>query len=505
MLVICSDLHLTDGTLNRSLSTDAFSILAERIEDLALAASWRSDGSYRPIEQLDVVLLGDVFDVLRSKHWARRPKVRPWGNPHEPDFVEMVEGITDGILKKNCPALSMLRGLAHQGVRVPPATASGRPAQDAEAETIPVGIHYMVGDCDWVYHLPGQNYDAIREKIRQAMGLAGRLPRPFAHDMSECDDLLQIMRRHKVAARHGDIFDPFSFEEDRNAASLSDGLVIELINRFPHEVEKALGEDLPEAVYQGLREIDSVRPLLLVPIWLDGLLERTCAFPSLRKQIKRIWNSLVEEFLEIDFVRNRDTWSSADLVDGLERSLRFSKRVAIGWAAAVTEWINKVRGASEQSYWRHAVTEPDFRNRRAKHIVYGHTHFAETVPLDASFAEGFVLNQMYFNAGTFRRVHQRTQLAPTDHEFIAQDTMNYTVFFQGDERKGRPYETWSGSLGFTPTDSTIHRIDAGHAIQPRHAIPPTPATPAAGGRRPQAPHFVVTPGKPRSAPSAEAR
>jgi len=30
------------------------------------------------------------------------------------------------------------------------------------------------------------------------------------------------------------------------------------------------------------------------------------------------------------------------------------------------------------------ATEPDFRNRRAKHVVYGHTHEAEIVPLDAS-------------------------------------------------------------------------------------------------------------------------
>ena len=504
MLVICSDLHLSDGTLNRSLSADAFSILVERLRDMAEAASWRADGSYHPIEQLDVVLLGDVFDVLRSKQWAEKPKVRPWGNPHDPAFVEMVDSITDRILKKNDRGLGMLRDLVRSGVSIPPACKSGRPAIGAEGEPVPIGIHYMVGECDWVYHLPGQNYDAIREKVRQAIGLAGRLPRPFAHEMTECDDLLQTMRKHKVAARHGDIFDPFSFEEDRNASGLSDVLVIELINRFPCEVEKALGEDLPEAVYQGLREIDGVRPLLLVPIWLDGLLERTCVYPSLRKQIKHIWNGLVEDFLDIDFVRDRDTWSSADLVEGLKRSLLFSKRISIGWAAAVTEWINKVRGATEDSYWRHAVTEPDFRNRRAKHIVYGHTHFAETIPLDASFAEGYVLNQMYFNAGTWRRIHKRTQLAPTDHEFIAHDTMNYITFFQADERKGRPYETWSGSLGFTPMENTIHRIDAGHAIQSRgHTLPTTP--PAAVGHRTQPPHFVVTPGKSRNIPSAEAR
>ena len=41
------------------------------------------------------------------------------------------------------------------------------------------------------------------------------------------------------------------------------------------------------------------------------------------------------------------------------------------------------------------LTEQDFRNRRAKHIVYGHTHHAENVPLDASYAENYVLNHLH--------------------------------------------------------------------------------------------------------------
>ena len=68
------------------------------------------------------------------------------------------------------------------------------------------------------------------------------------------------------------------------------------------------------------------------------------------------------------------------------------------------------------------------------------------MPLDASHAEGFVLNQGYFNSGTWRRVHRATQFAPGEHEFIAAESMTYLAFFQGDERSGRPYETWTGTL-----------------------------------------------------------
>ena len=71
----------------------------------------------------------------------------------------------------------------------------------------------------------------------------------------------------------------------------------------------------------------------------------------------------------------------------------------------------QLRGADDASYYQHALAEQDFRNRRAKHIVYGHTHYAESVPLDASFAEGYVLNQAYFNSGTWRRVLPADALA----------------------------------------------------------------------------------------------
>ena len=89
------------------------------------------------------------------------------------------------------------------------------------------------------------------------------------------------------------------------------------------------------------------------------------------------------------------------------------------------------------SYAQHALAEADFRNRRARHIVYGHTHQHEIVPLDASHADGYVLNQTYFNAGTWRRCYQPTQTLAGNHELVACDSFSLLAFYQGDERSGR--------------------------------------------------------------------
>jgi hypothetical protein len=489
MLVLISDLHLNDGTTGAVLRPGAFSLFAERLQELALAASWRNDGSYRPIERIDLVLLGDILDPLRSTRWNGRPSVRPWANPHSPELFNQIARTTADILAQNEEGLAVLRSLSREGrICVPPMLRSSRPAGDAEGQPVPVRTWYMVGNCDWFYHLPGPEYTTLRQSLVEQLGLANRPDRPFPHDMTESDELFQTLRRHRVAARHGDVYDPLSFDGDRDCASLSDALVIDLVGRFYSEVEASLAGELPQTTVLGMRELSFVRPLAWVPVWIEGLLERTCPAPAVRKRVRSLWDRLADELLASDFVRHCGAEGPPELIDGLARAMKFNKRPAVGWAGATARWLEKLRGAPGPSYTTHALVEPDFRNRRARHIVYGHSHAAELVPLDASYTEGHTQDQVYFNAGTWRRVDGPTLLALGEHEFVASDVMTYLAFFQGDERKGRPYETWSGALGHTPTRMTVHRIDAGRLHHAADHVP-TPGLPT------RAPHFATLPGK----------
>jgi hypothetical protein len=403
-------------------------------------------------------------------------------------MTETVTGIMDDILRHNSEAARILRSLAAENaVAVPPANQAGQPVYEAQPHPVPVMTHYMVGNHDWHLHLRGSGYDLIRQKVSHHLGLANRHNAPFPHDPVECEELLDALRRHRVFARHGDIYDPINFSEDRDGSSLGDAIVVQLVSRFAVEVENEMGDDLPDAVIAGLREIDNIRPLLLIPIWIDGLLERSCPVPSVRKQLKKTWDRLADELLQLSVVRDRDTWSRFDLIDGLEGALKFSKRLSIGWAGKIATWLQSLRGSSSDSYYQHALSEQDFRNRRARHIVYGHTHQVETVPLDASYADSFVLNQLYFNSGTWRRVYRPTQFAPAEHEFIPSESLNYLAFFQGDERGGRPFETWSGTLGTSAIEIAAQRGDparTGHASQQPLSSPSVPL---------RAPSFAVPP------------
>ena len=75
MLVIISDLHLNDGTTGATRPPQ--SPYSSKSSGMAFGASWRADGTYRPIERIDLVLLGDTLDLLRSTTGGPRRRSAP--------------------------------------------------------------------------------------------------------------------------------------------------------------------------------------------------------------------------------------------------------------------------------------------------------------------------------------------------------------------------------------------------------------------------------------------
>jgi hypothetical protein len=492
MLVIVSDLHLTDGTESPSLSAGAMQLFAERLNDLAERASWRVDGKYRPLERIDLVLLGDTIDLLRTAWWQQTP-ARPWDDSGSNGVIESVRRVVDGVLAHNTTTLEHLRSLVtHGGVALAPSSGSGQPVFGAELLAVPVHVHYMVGNHDWLLHLEGPEYEAIRRKVVSHLGLAHDARQPFAHEPADSGSLQEVFRRHRVMARHGDVFDPLNFYEDRRTSSVGDVLVIELVNRFIQQLQQQLGADLPQAVLASLRELDHVRPLLLAPVWLAGLLERACPSATMRREVKRCWDQQVERLLQLGAIRDL-TSSPNEMIDGLQRALLFNRQTTPQWGARINQWLDELRGGDGASYWKQAIVEPEFRNRRAKYVVYGHTHQTETLPLDASCADGFALQQMYFNTGTWRRFYQPTRWEPAEHEFIGTESMTYLTFFAGDERGGRPFESWSGTLAALTPVSATYRLDTGRTTSHASQEPvPTSTVPLAR------PHFAVSPAAARA-------
>ena len=451
MLVIVSDLHLTDGTSGQTIKENAFRIFADRVRDMAFDASWRKGGRYRPVERVDILLLGDILDVIRSTAWLEdEDGARPWNDPADAAFIGKVEAISDAILHHNEPSLAHLRNLTRPGSLAlpPPGGPKGDPQLNEPGLPVEVGIHYMVGNHDWFYHLPDAVYHPLRRRVAGALGLENETDKGFPHGPEDSAKLAGILRVHGVLARHGDIFDPFNFSGTRDESSLGDGVVVELLNRFHFDIHDRLGSRLPRSFIDGLRELDNVRPLAAVPVWIDALLRENSVSRMQAERVKGTWNDLVDDFLNLDFIRERDSFINPfDSVDMLEFALRFTRDIPLGAASALGAWWEDRTNGTGESYHTHAAREKAVEDQEARYVIYGHTHHHEIVPLDALTRDGRRFEQVYFNAGTWRRVHRLAQASLSGRSFVAYDVMTYLAFFKGDERKGRPFACWSGALG----------------------------------------------------------
>lgn len=455
MLVIISDLHLSDGAYSGTIPATAFKIFRERLRDMAYDASWRADGKYRPIESLDLILLGDALDMIRSERWPLPQDpgyVRPWSDSTSEVFAKKIAEIAASILSCNESSLEVLRSLhSPQIMTLPPATAEGRPAlvsraPGAAARTpVKVRTHYVAGNHDWFLHLKGAAYDAVRGKVVRAMRLSHPADQPFPYTPLESPALQRLCQDHKAWFLHGDCYDPVNYEGDRNRSSLGDAIVVDLVGRFWAEVQRQLGDRLPAECIEGLRQIDYVRPLPLIPVWVDGLLSRTCP-PKLAKEVKRVWDRVADEFLAIPFVRERRKHTRAFTIDALAAALKFSRGVSLTSLSRLFSWLSDLPRDGGPPSYKNACREEAFLKRRACAIVYGHTHAHEIVPLEVSRSKAGVFEQVYLNSGTWRVVNERARFRPRSRVFANYWVMTYLALYKDDERGGRPFEAWNGAL-----------------------------------------------------------
>ena len=165
--------------------------------------------------------------AMCSTSWARGAGwLRPAGRGttiSRPRSSTATTGIVEEILRRNVDCIRTLRSLATEAtVSLPPATAAGQPVLEAEEMPVAVCTHYMVGNRDWPLHLQG---NTVRPDPPQGDASSGA-----GHGVQQAISARSGRMRaackkrsaqHRVLARHGDIFDPLSFADDRDGASLS--------------------------------------------------------------------------------------------------------------------------------------------------------------------------------------------------------------------------------------------------------------------------------------------
>jgi UDP-2,3-diacylglucosamine pyrophosphatase LpxH len=312
----------------------------------------------------------------------------------------------------------------------------------------------------------------------------------------DAEKISRLLQGYKVFARHGDYYDPFNFDivKGRDYATLGDVFTMEVCNRFsPHLGQKRFDpktgklsndDTMGSPVIEGgntdyvkeLRQITNIRPALATPLWVTGQLKRISQDIVLRRstkfdeqqidellkkfenapkgiqreskdleaKLKEVWDELVDQFMHLDFIRNKDKWG-LDVVDKMQLVITISKTISSKQLDELVYMMqNRNATGSDHSFARFALEEPAF-NRKidpAKYIVYGHTHHHEIVPIDYDTIRG---KQMYFNSGTWHTYFDLARKNPKDKKFIPYKALTYITFYRPSEHGDQDFETWSGA------------------------------------------------------------
>jgi hypothetical protein len=452
LLIIISDIHLGDGTCGKTIIPVAFQLFIDRLKEMSHNASQRADGIYRPINTIDILLLGDILDPLHSTRWLENNPgsagyVRPWSDYRTPEFATKLSTITQAILKNNQESISLLKSLTKGIITLPQANSRDKSKMGGREIPVKVRLHYMVGNHDWYYHIPGRAFDKIRAEIIAAFGLFNS-SNPFPYELRESNELAILLERYKVFAQHGDVYDSFNYNKKlgRDAASLGDAFAVEILNRFPVEVEQQLGGELPRSFIENLRELVNIRPPLATPLWISSQLRYNNIPQAKQKKLKELWDGMSREFLKLEFVREANVPFRLDYVDGLEIVIGLTDMLAFKTLDKLAVWVRKKFASDRITFAQHALKEGAFLDRKAQFVVYGHTHHHEVVALDSYAGANLSTNQMYLNSGTWHTYHDLAINKPEEQKFIPYQVLTYLTFYQDDERQGRLFETWSGSF-----------------------------------------------------------
>ncbi len=260
MLVFNSDLHFVDGSAGEhNPSPKAFEYF---FDDLVAIAGKESN----QIKEIKIVLLGDIFDLLRTEKWFPFDvNERPWGYD-EIKIEEHAQEILKGILAygENPKTFQLIRD------RVKALKGQCEQFDQCRLESEP-RLFYIPGNHDRLVN----KYSSLRALACESLGIPRQWHNPAGPFPHIHDDL-----RYGVFARHGHEFDIFNYEggdsftlPDYESVPIGDPITTELVARLPYAVDLYLqGQGLPDderrPIKTRLQGIENVRPLGAVIKWL---------------------------------------------------------------------------------------------------------------------------------------------------------------------------------------------------------------------------------------------
>jgi len=386
MLIIVSDLHLTDTPSRSTLDVASF----ERTMHGVL-----NEPSSKAAEKTTLVLLGDVLEILKSDRWLAND-VRPWEPPTDV-HQKTVRNIVDRILASNADFLTALRSI-----------------QDAHPK---LAIEYVIGNHDWPLNTMG---DGSRAAVRTALRLPGG-DTLFPHSHDDAD--------HAVLAQHGHEWDKANRYRGASVA-IGDAIVIDIITRLPIVFGELLGVPPDDRSLRFVHEVDNVIPQTPYRMakWLaDGLatLDST-ARTHLNAALGGVAEDMMQRVKPYKTESPVGTWwvRALKALAVAYGPMRAALKLPAG-ASSPPPLAGNVAFDVEESFRQFGI---DYR-----YVVYGHTHIPDLRSISTSRGMTY-----YLNCGTWRRLHRTvdTTIGPAEQPYASTTAHAFVIIRHKREQTG---------------------------------------------------------------------
>lgn len=453
MLVLISDLHVTDATTAINVDPSAFTLLGREI-----AASYADRGA----QEMHLVLLGDIYDLVRTDYWLSHdvPRDRrPWGvgpgqrldpdtfmNPDHPMLEEQFTRILEAILASpgGAALTGLVRGLPHPAGETPRVT-------------------YVIGNHDRVFN----NFPTLTQRVSDELdveveftnqlrapsyGTAARHGHEWDKDCHAWEFITKVLKR-KV-----DRFDPSTYK----VMAIGEVITAELMGGVVYRVRTALDLNDPNdrLFLKQIKDVNNLRPMSEALPWLKWFTEgRDARFLGILQ--KALIGSL-EDLLASSLAREWDKLKpdlllSRDTIDNLQTALKQLRApgglASLGGKASALRWLADIKGRvwtalglDRDAYVSGALQEfkAGTLPPQTQYVAYGHTHVARHDCFTAA-REGAV--QFYINTGTYLPLIER---AEADRGYWRAHNMTMVFCYRSDEDvpdrvgDGPTVDVWDG-------------------------------------------------------------
>jgi UDP-2,3-diacylglucosamine pyrophosphatase LpxH len=467
MLVVISDLHLTDCSTASNPHETAFKLLVDELKGNVDAKA--------PTE-IHVLLLGDIFDLVRTSWWHENvpnSKQRPWDGTLDP--ATAMNTNTAAIEKQFAEVLE--RVLAQ-----PSSTEFVKGLKSLTETRLDTRITYVVGNHDRVLN----NFESLRTRVARAFA---PVPVTFANEFHD--------PQYAISARHGHEWDPhchgwefLTKVLDRKSKAgrfdprvyqvmaIGEVITAELMGGFVWHVDQNLPAPADEPYRRLIREVNNLRPMSDAIGWISWVAQAQT--PRYLKATSQAFRSALRATLNTSLAKQwdhvkTDLIFSGDITDYLSKALTvLNQPNGMKKLQALVPLFQKFeaalaifRGHGEDGLYKGAASqfEDGALPAGTQYLVYGHTHQARQDFFKANL-DGTV--QMYVNTGTFLPLIQQTA---DRRSYARSNRMTFLCFYRADEDT-------AGREGNGPT------MDVWDGLKRKDYLPQSPAAPQAAAAAP---------------------